>query len=238
MTWLSRHSADVLGTHRASRRTVLTRSSQFGAAITGVAATGGLTSILASAKAPVYLQDSAPSGKVRVLYYGEPAAEEARYAEFSKAYPDIEVEVVGMPGDSWADFADACQHPDRRRREIRRAGDRHRGPAALRQPRPDQSDRRPAGARRRGDAGLLRRRPSEHARMVQHAQLPRRPNLLPAGRVQHDGHLVQPGGLRRGRGGRADRRVDLGRFHHHRHRPHQAGRGVRHARHRRASSPR
>ena len=103
---VSRHSADVLGTHRATRRTVLRRSSQFGAAITGVAATGGLTSILASAKAPVYLQDSAPSGKVRVLYYGDPAAEEARYAEFSKAYPDIEVEVVGVPGDSWADFAD------------------------------------------------------------------------------------------------------------------------------------
>ena len=62
-----------LGSHRASRRTVLKRSGQLGAVVTGVAASGGIGSIIASAKAPAVLQDNAPSGKVRFLVYGEAA---------------------------------------------------------------------------------------------------------------------------------------------------------------------
>ncbi len=91
----------------ANRRRVVTRSLQLGASVAAVGATGGLTSILASAKAPVYFQDAKPSGKARLLYYGDAANEEARFAEFSKVYPDIEIEVVGIPGGTWADFADA-----------------------------------------------------------------------------------------------------------------------------------
>lgn len=83
------------------------RSAQLGAAITGVAASGGIASIVASAKAPVFLQDSAPSGPVRLLYYGEPANEEERFAQFGALYPDIQLEVVGIQGGSWAEFADA-----------------------------------------------------------------------------------------------------------------------------------
>ncbi|MEZ4530897.1 MAG: sugar ABC transporter substrate-binding protein [Thermomicrobiales bacterium] len=93
-------------TRGVSRRTVLTRSGQLGAAA-AVGVTGGIEGMLAAAKAPVLLQDAAPSGKVRLLYYGEAADESARFEQFNVLYPDVELEVVGIPGDSWADFADS-----------------------------------------------------------------------------------------------------------------------------------
>jgi multiple sugar transport system substrate-binding protein len=103
----ARQSVRSIGSRRASRRSVITRSAQVGAAITVAGATGGLSSILASAKAPAVLQDAAPSGKVRLLYYGEAANEEQRFNEFGALYPDVELEVVGIPGGTWADFADS-----------------------------------------------------------------------------------------------------------------------------------
>lgn len=90
-----------------SRRSVISRSAQVGAAITVAGATGGLSSILASAKAPAFLQDSAPSGKVRFLVYGEAAENQPVFESFNAVYPDIELEVVGIDGASWAGFADA-----------------------------------------------------------------------------------------------------------------------------------
>jgi multiple sugar transport system substrate-binding protein len=102
----ARQPAEIIGSKRTSRRTVLTRSAQLGAAISGVAASGGITSILASAKAPVFLQDSAPSGKVKFLVYGEAAADQPVFDAFQAEHPDIELEVVGIEGTSWAGFAD------------------------------------------------------------------------------------------------------------------------------------
>lgn len=76
-------------------------------AITGVAASGGIGSIIASAKAPAVLQDNAPSGKVRFLVYGEAAEDQPVHDSFKELYPDVELEVVGIPGGTWASFADA-----------------------------------------------------------------------------------------------------------------------------------
>jgi len=103
----ARQSAEHIRTHRVSRRSVAKRSAQLGAAITGVAASGGIASIVASAKAPVYLQDSAPSGPVRFLVYGEAADNQPVFDSFNAQYPDIQLEVVGIEGASWAAFADA-----------------------------------------------------------------------------------------------------------------------------------
>ena len=103
----TREPAEHMGSLRASRRTVLKRSGQLGAAVTGVAASGGISSILASAKAPAYFQDSAPSGTVRFLVYGEAAGNQPVHDSFRSQYPDVELEVVGIPGGSWASFADA-----------------------------------------------------------------------------------------------------------------------------------
>ncbi len=103
----SRESVVSIGSRRASRRSVLTRSAQVGAAITVAGSTGGLSSILASAKAPAYLQDAAISGKVRFLVYGEAAGNQPVFDSFNALYPDVELEVVGVEGASWAGFADA-----------------------------------------------------------------------------------------------------------------------------------
>ncbi len=92
---------------RTSRRTLVTRSAQLGVAISAAGATGGLTSILAAAKAPAVLQDSAPSGKVRFLVYGEAAEDQPVHQAFMALYPDVELEVVGISGGTWASFADA-----------------------------------------------------------------------------------------------------------------------------------
>ncbi len=96
-----------LGSHRASRRTVLKRSGQLGAVVTGVAASGGIGSIIASAKAPAVLSESGPSGKVRFLVYGEAAEDQPVHQAFMALYPDVELEVVGISGGTWASFADA-----------------------------------------------------------------------------------------------------------------------------------
>lgn len=103
----ARQSSEKIVSKRTSRRTVLKRSGQLGAAISGVAASGGLGSILASAQAPAMLQGSAPSGPVRFLYNGEPANEQERFAQFGSLYPDVQLEVVGIQAGSWAKFADA-----------------------------------------------------------------------------------------------------------------------------------
>jgi len=103
----ARQPAEIIGSTRTSRRRVLTRSAQLGAAITGVVASGGIGSILASAKAPALLQDNALSGKVRFLVYGEAAQNQPVFDVFKQQYPDIELEVVGIEGASWAAFADA-----------------------------------------------------------------------------------------------------------------------------------
>ncbi len=103
----ARQPAEIIGSTRTSRRRVLTRSAQLGASITGVVASGGIGSILASAKAPAFLQDSAPSGKVRFLVYGEAANNQPVFESFNTQYPDVELEVVGIEGASWAAFADA-----------------------------------------------------------------------------------------------------------------------------------
>lgn len=101
-------SAVKLGSPRATRRTFVTRSAAVGAAITALGATGGIDSMLAAAKAPAFLQATPlPSGTVRLLYYGEAANEEQRFAQFGTLYPDITLDVVGIPGGTWADFADA-----------------------------------------------------------------------------------------------------------------------------------
>jgi len=99
--------AKLIGSTGTSRRAMLRRSAQLGAAVTGVAASGGIGSILASAKAPALLQDSAPSGKVRFLVYGEAANNQPVFDSFNAQYPDVELEVVGIEGASWAAFADA-----------------------------------------------------------------------------------------------------------------------------------
>jgi multiple sugar transport system substrate-binding protein len=86
---------------------VLRRSGQLGAAITGVAASGGIGSIVASAKAPAFFQDSAPSGPLRYLVIGEPDNNAAVYNSFRELYPEVELEVVGIAGGTWATYADA-----------------------------------------------------------------------------------------------------------------------------------
>jgi multiple sugar transport system substrate-binding protein len=103
----ARPSIRSVGARRSSRRSLMTRSAQVGASITLAGATGGLSSILASAKAPAVLQDAAPSGKVRFLVYGEAAENQPVFDSFLAQYPDIELEVVGIDGTSWAGFADA-----------------------------------------------------------------------------------------------------------------------------------
>lgn len=101
-----RQPAEHVGARRTNRRRVLTRAAQVGAAISGVAASGGLSSILASAKAPLFLQDTAPSGRVRFLVYGEAVGGQAVFDAFKAQYPGIELEVVGIEGATWAGFAD------------------------------------------------------------------------------------------------------------------------------------
>jgi len=103
----ARQPAEAIGSHRVSRRTVLKRSGQIGAAITGIAASGGIGSIVASAQAPALLQGSAPSGKVRFLVYGEAADGQPVFDAFRTLYPAVELEVVGIEAGSWAAFADA-----------------------------------------------------------------------------------------------------------------------------------
>ena len=92
----ARRTVRSLGSHRASRRSVISRSAQVGAAITVAGATGGLSSILASAKAPAFLQDNAPSGPLKYLVIGEPDNNAAVYNAFREMYPDVELEVVGI----------------------------------------------------------------------------------------------------------------------------------------------
>ncbi len=103
----ARQSATRTGSSRTSRRTMLKRSGQLGAAITGIAASGGIGSIVASAQAPALLQGSAPSGKVRFLVYGEAADGQPVFDAFRALYPAVELEVVGIEAGSWAAFADA-----------------------------------------------------------------------------------------------------------------------------------
>lgn len=102
----TRQSAKRFGSDRTSRRTVLKRSGQLGAAITGIAAGGGINSILASAKAPAFLQTTAPSGKVRFLAYAG-AANPQVIDLFNTEHPEIELEAVVLEATSWATFADA-----------------------------------------------------------------------------------------------------------------------------------
>lgn len=94
-------------TREASRRAVLKRSGQLGAAVAIAGATGGIDAMLASAKAPVLLQDVKPSGKVKLLYQSVAPKEEERFAKFHELYPDIEIEAVTVEGDTWAEFGDA-----------------------------------------------------------------------------------------------------------------------------------
>lgn len=95
-----------LNTRSTSRRTVLKRSTQLGAAVAVAGATGGINAMLASAKAPAFLQDTKPSGKVKLLYQSVAPKEEERFAKFHELYPDIEIEAVTVEGDTWAAFAD------------------------------------------------------------------------------------------------------------------------------------
>lgn len=93
-------------TRAASRRTLLKRSSQLGAAVAVAGATGGIDAMLAAAKAPALLQDAKPSGKIKLLYQSVAPAEEARFEKFHELYPDIEIEAVAVEGDTWAAFGD------------------------------------------------------------------------------------------------------------------------------------
>lgn len=102
-----RQPAQHLGATRTTRRRVLTRSAQLGAAITGVAASGGIASIVASAKAPAFLSEAGPSGPLRYLVIGEPDNNAAVYNSFRELYPEVELEVVGITGGTWATYADA-----------------------------------------------------------------------------------------------------------------------------------
>ena len=167
----ARQSAKIIGAQRTSRRTVLKRSTQLGAAITGVAATGGITSILASAKAPAFIQDSAPSGKVRFLVYGEAANNQPVFDSFNAVYPDIELEVVGIAGRFMGGFRRRRHHAYRRRRAVRCRPDRDRRATPVREPRDDRTDRRPDRTRCRGGRCLARRFPPKTGGMVQHPQL-------------------------------------------------------------------
>lgn len=94
-------------TRAASRRAVLKRSSQLGAALAVTGATGGIGAMLAAAKAPAFLQDTPPSGKIKLLYQSVAPKEEERFAKFHELYPDIEIEAVTVEGDTWAEFGDA-----------------------------------------------------------------------------------------------------------------------------------
>ena len=95
-------------TRAASRRTLLKRSGQLGAAVAITGATGGIDAMLAAAKAPALLQGTpAPSGKIKLLYQSVAPAEEARFEKFHELYPDIEIEAVAIEGDTWAEFGDA-----------------------------------------------------------------------------------------------------------------------------------
>jgi multiple sugar transport system substrate-binding protein len=103
----ARQPVRPFASRRASRRSVITRTAQVGAAITAAGVTGGLSSILASAKAPAFLSEAAPSGTVRFLVYGEAAEDQPVHEAFQAQYPDVTLEVVGIPGGTWAQFADA-----------------------------------------------------------------------------------------------------------------------------------
>ena len=99
----ARQSAGVSETRTVSRRTVIRRSSQV---VAGVAATGGIASIVSAAQAPALLQGSAPSGTLRFLAYG--GAANAQVVDAFKAkYPQVAIEAVVLEAASWAAFADA-----------------------------------------------------------------------------------------------------------------------------------
>ena len=91
-----------------SRRSVLKYAAGGSvAAIGSIAVPGSISAMVQARKAPFLSQGTEVSGKLKVLMYGEATADESLHTAFKAAYPAVELEVVGIPGGTWATFADA-----------------------------------------------------------------------------------------------------------------------------------